>query len=103
MESIFQFDYELIKTKKNDEFVKTLLITYADDSAEKLNVYTSFGKYEGTVAGLISTPDFRNNLILKDVVFAGRVGYDSRFSILLEYLNVDGVPQVASLIYTKVY
>lgn len=103
METIFQFDFEKIKTKKDEEFIKTLLITYADDNGEKLTVYTSFSKFEGTVAALVTTPDFRNDLVLKDVVFAGRVGYDSRFSVLLEYLNVDGVPQVASLIYTKVY
>lgn len=101
MEQIFDFKYQLINGKNNINYIKTLLLTF--DENNNFNAYTSFSKYEGMIVPLITTPDFTKNLVLKDVVFAGKVGYDSRFSMLLEWLNVDGVPQVASLIYTKVY
>lgn len=101
MEQIFDFKYEIIKTKKDEQFIKTLLLTF--DENDNFNAYTSFSKFEGTINTMISTPDFSKSLSLKDVIFAGRVGYDSRFSVLIEYLNVDGVSQIASLIYTKVY
>lgn len=101
MEQIFQFDSIKIKAKNGQEYLKTLLLTF--DDQQQLNAYTSFTKFEGSVAALVNTPDFMSNLTLKDVTFAGKVGYDTRYSVLLEYLNVDGVPQMCNIIYSKVY
>lgn len=101
METIFLFDTNLILAKDKREFIKTLMIT--NDDQGHIHVYTSFGAFEGSFVGMMETPDFRDNLVLKDLIFAGRFGNQSRYVATLEFLDVDTNVQRVTVVYTQNY
>lgn len=101
MESIFTFDTTIIKAKNGQDYVKILLLTHDQDA--KLSAYTAFTKYENGIQSMIMTPDYCDSLKILDLTYVGKVGYDSRYAALLEYANVDGVPQICNIIFNKNY
>lgn len=101
METIFLFDDTLIKAKDNREFIKTLMIT--NDDLGHIHVYTSFGAAEGALLGMVTTPDFRDHLSLRDIVYVGKFGNLSRYAATLEVLDVDTKPQLVTVVYTQCY
>ena len=101
MEQIFQFDTTLIKAKNGQEYIKILLLTFDQD--DKISAYTSFMKYENGVQAMVSTPDFIDSLSILDITYVGKVGYDSRYAAILQYVNVDGVQQICNIIFNKNY
>ena len=101
METIFLFDTNLIKAKDNREFIKTLMIT--NDDQGHIHVYTSFGASEGALLGMITIPDFRDNLVLKDITFVGKFNNQSRYAATLEFLDVDAKVQTVTVVYTQNY
>lgn len=100
METIFLFDFSLIKTKDNREFIKTLMITNIDDA---IHTYTSFGSAEGALLGMITIPDFRDHLVLRDITFVGKFNNQSRYAATLEFLDVDTNIQRVTVVYTQNY
>lgn len=101
METIFLFDTNLIKSKDKREFIKTLMIT--NDDQGHIHVYSSFGAAEGSLLGMISFPDFRDNLVLRDLTYVGRFGNQSRYVAILEFLDVDTNVQRVTVVYTQNY
>jgi len=101
METIFLFDTNFIKAKDNREFIKTLMITH--DGQDHIHVYSSFGAAEGALLGMISVPDFRDNLVLRDLTYVGRFGNQSRYVATLEFLDVDTNVQRVTVVYTQNY
>lgn len=101
MEQIFMFDTTLIKAKNGQEYIKVLLLTHDQD--DKIGAYTSFMKYENGIQGMMMTPGYMDHLKLVDLTYVGKVGYDSRYAALLEYVNVDGAPQMLNIIFNKNY
>lgn len=101
METIFLFDASFINTKDERHFIKTLMITN-DDQGHK-HVYTSFGAAEGALFGMVTTPDYRDHLFLRDITYVGKFGNQSRYAATLEILDVDTKPQLVTVVYTQNY
>lgn len=101
METISLFDVTLIKTKDNREFIKSLMLI--NDDQGHIHAYTSFGAAEGSLLGMVTTPDFRDHLSLRDIAFVGKFGNQSRYAATLEVLDVDTKPQLVTVVYTQCY
>ncbi|MBQ2846041.1 MAG: hypothetical protein IJE75_02770 [Firmicutes bacterium] len=52
---------------------------------------------------MISIPDFRDNLVLRDLTYVGRFGNQSRYVATLEFLDVDTNVQRVTVVYTQNY
>lgn len=100
-EHILLFEFNTFTAKNGTEYIKTLMITTTE--AGGYNGYTSFNTFDLGLPQLVSTPDFRDNLRIYSISFIGKFGNSSRYSVLFEYLNVDGVPQMLNVIYDKIY
>lgn len=101
MEQIIQFDSTIIKAKNGQDYIKILLITM--DKDDNTSVYTSFMKFENGVEAMMTTPGYLDNLDIIDITYVGKVGYDSRYAAVLRYMNVDGVPAICNIIFSKNY
>ena len=101
METIFLFDANLIKAKDDREFIKTLMIT--NDDQGHIHVYTSFGAAEGSLLGLLSTPDFTDHMELINISYVGKFQNSSRYVATIEFLDVDTKPQILTIVYNQNY
>ena len=105
MFSLIDFNFQLIKSKSNEEYVKTLLITEESDNGTDFfkHVYTSFGKSEGSLNSFLMHPDSVSTLSIKSIDYVGKFNYQSKYAVLFEYLDVDGNVQMMNVVYNQVY
>lgn len=101
METIFLFDAMAITTKDDRKFVKTLMIT--NDDQGHIHVYTSFGAAEGSILGMLSTPDYRDHMELINISYVGKYQNNSRYVASIEFLDVDAKPQILTVVYNQNY
>lgn len=101
METIFLFDAKAITTKDGRKLIKTLMIT--DDDQDHIHVYTSFVAAEGTILGMLSTPDYRDHMELKNISYVGKYQNNSRYVATIEFLDVDAKPQILTVVYNQNY